>query len=94
MTSSNLFRWVCAPEEAPGIDADLTIAIRNASSVAHQSAGRGSFAPWIRLTSPAPPKVCAAQETHLHSRSRSIFWARIDVHLRLNCLRVLAEKIK
>ena len=34
---------LCALEDAAGIDADLTICIRNAGSVAHQSAGFGNF---------------------------------------------------
>ena len=50
MTNSNLLglhdrqvRRLLALEDTAGIDADLTIRVRNAGSVAHQPAGFGIF---------------------------------------------------
>src|SRR5262245_14825323 len=39
--------WLCTPENSTGVDASQAISIAEAGSVAHQAAGRGSFAPWI-----------------------------------------------
>ena len=65
MTSSNFdrlhhrqVRGLRALEDAAGIDADLTIRIRNVASVAHQPAGLGIFAPANMSRGPrgAPPE--------------------------------------
>src|SRR5207244_6984734 len=40
-------RWLGALEDATGIDAELTIRVREAGSVAHQPAGFGKVTLWI-----------------------------------------------
>src|SRR5262249_23703312 len=45
--------WLLAHENAAGVDADLTVRVRNAVSLANQAAGHGVLAKWIHRGDPA-----------------------------------------